>query len=254
MPLSQLKYIFTHYDLHLGNILIYEPVKGKYIQYNYHLDNGDIVKFKSPYIVKIIDYGRCYYKYDHEVNNPNPLTIYRNVCLEAKCRIRNKDFTIKSRCGTDMGFTWLDPYLNENGFFISSSINNQSHDLRLLNNIFKEYEKSILIPDNPEKNILTYLTPDEGAYINTLINMFKKVQYGIGITKSENKGFGTKPNNSSGLPSKINNVEDAENALREIILTNQFMKTINDSNYRIDDKLGDMHIYSDNRPMRFEPV
>jgi hypothetical protein len=250
MPLSQLKSIFTHYDLHLDNILIYEPVKGKYIEYNYHLDNGDIVKFKSPYIVKIIDYGRCYYKYDTEVNNPNPLTIYRKVCFEAKCRIRNKDFSIKSRCGRDMGFGWLDPYLNKDDFFISSSMNNQSHDLRLLNEINIKCKL-----DNGTSRIeLSHFTPDEQQSILALINMIKKVKYGFGISESKYKNYGTKPNETSGLPSKINNVEDAEKALREIILTNQFMKVINDSYYDIDDKLGDMHIYSDNRPMRFEPV
>jgi hypothetical protein len=235
MPLSQLKNVFNQYDLHLDNILIYEPVRDKYLEYNYHTSQGTIVKFKSPYIVKIIDYGRSYYKYDPVGNNQNPRTIYDNLCREAKC----------NPCGEDMGFSWLEPVLADYNYFISSSLNNPSHDLRLLFDTYDYYKNSIR---------LNVFTPDEQQSILPLNNMFKKLTFGVGIPDPGNKRFGTEPNNTSGLPAKINNVADAEKDLRDMILNNQFMKNINDSYYDIDDKLGDMHIYSDNRPMRFEPV
>ena len=34
--LSSISKTFSHYDLHDSNVLIYEPEKGKYIQYHYH--------------------------------------------------------------------------------------------------------------------------------------------------------------------------------------------------------------------------
>ena len=59
MPLSILSDDFTHYDLHKSNILLSNPYPGKYIHYRYHTP-WNTVSFKSKYIAKIIDYGRCY--------------------------------------------------------------------------------------------------------------------------------------------------------------------------------------------------
>ena len=67
IPLAQMKYTFTHYDLHWNNLHVYEPVPGKYIQYHYHLVPGmPPVSFKSKYMLKIIDYGSCYFKDEDE--------------------------------------------------------------------------------------------------------------------------------------------------------------------------------------------
>ena len=68
MPLYCLGRSYTHYDLHPSNILIYKPVNGKCINFHYDIGNGEIIHFKSPYIVKIIDYGRNYFYID-EFNN-----------------------------------------------------------------------------------------------------------------------------------------------------------------------------------------
>jgi len=60
MTLSSLSNDFTHYDLHLNNVLVYEPVSNSYIEYHYHIGKTEII-FKSKYIAKIIDYGTCYF-------------------------------------------------------------------------------------------------------------------------------------------------------------------------------------------------
>ena len=49
---------FTHFDLHANNILLQKPFKTGVMEFHY----GDTV-FHSPYIVKIIDYGRAECKY-----------------------------------------------------------------------------------------------------------------------------------------------------------------------------------------------
>lgn len=81
MPLSTLRDEFTHYDLHTGNVLVYEPVRGKYIDYIYKLKSGEIIRFKSKYIAKIIDYGRSYFD---DPSNPHisgsSKSIYDNIC------------------------------------------------------------------------------------------------------------------------------------------------------------------------------
>jgi hypothetical protein len=47
---------YTHYDLHLGNVLLHKP--SSYINMEYIYPDGNKVTIKSSYVVKIIDYGR----------------------------------------------------------------------------------------------------------------------------------------------------------------------------------------------------
>ena len=113
MPLAHLTNIFTHYDLHSSNVLIYKPVNNGYIEYSYHLKDGNIVKFKSPYIAKIIDYGRSFF-YD----NKNRSSMWMSDVVTKVC-----DTTYRH------GFYYL---FQPEYHYISSSYYNQSHDLRLL--------------------------------------------------------------------------------------------------------------------------
>jgi len=94
--LSAISKTFTHYDLHSGNVLIYEPVKGKYIKYNYHQSDGTVIHFYLPYIVKIIDYGRSFF----DNGNVNSKKIYDKICTVNNCN---------PQCGANYGFSWLDP-------------------------------------------------------------------------------------------------------------------------------------------------
>ena len=83
-PLALLHDKFTHYDLHTGNILLYEPVKGCYVEYHYYI-KGTVISFKSKYIVKIIDYGRCFFNDDANATfSGDSKKIYEKVCLEKK--------------------------------------------------------------------------------------------------------------------------------------------------------------------------
>jgi hypothetical protein len=103
MPLACLKNQFTHYDLHPGNVLLYKTPPGEYIQYNYFTKHGNI-SFKSPYIVKIIDYGRCYFKYDSNDTSAPKLDSSRTV-YDAVCKVKACD----PNCGKNFGYQWLKP-------------------------------------------------------------------------------------------------------------------------------------------------
>jgi len=54
---------FTHYDLHVNNIMIHELPGDYYIPYE---TDGDIIYVKSRLLVKIIDYGFAHVKYKGE--------------------------------------------------------------------------------------------------------------------------------------------------------------------------------------------
>jgi len=211
MPLASLANEFTHYDLHGSNVLLYEPIKGAYMTYNYHLTSGKTVKFHSRYIAKIIDYGRAYY----DDGTQTSLDTYKKICKIKECN---------PSCGEDFGFAILGPEIPPGSFdYITSQKKNKSSDLRLIN-IIKE-------------NILT---------IGNVHPNFEKMLDKIVFKKS----FGTKEIVKSGFPKKINNVMDACKELEEYILKPQFLAK-NEGFYNLMPKIGDFHIYQDGRPMEF---
>jgi hypothetical protein len=222
MPLATLANTFNHYDLHLDNVLVYEPVKGKYIQYRYVLADGQVVKFKSPYIAKLIDYGRSFFVDDAESGvTGSSKSVYETICKIKKC---------KPSCGQDYGFGNMAPEDFPGSFYyISSSTRNMSHDLRLLNDL------------NQNRNIRTIH--------RALSNMLKNVAYGVGL--KEDKNYGTKEQEKTGMPNKIVNVVDAHEALKTMVLANGFQ---NDADYEHMESLGTLHIYQSGRVMEFVPL
>jgi len=211
MPLATLKNEFTHYDLHLNNVLLYEAGIDEYITYHYHLIDGTIVKFYSKYIVKIIDYGRAYFK----DGTHNSKKIYDNICKITEC---------DPNCGEDVGFNILGPEVPPGSFYyISSQVKNESADLRLINSLVNNFLY--------HKNTF--------AKFNSLLNriLYKKPQ-------------GTKEVRKSGLPHRISNVSDVCESLQEIV-TDPLYILQNDRDFAYYDPLGDFHIYQDGRPMNF---
>ena len=220
-PLHVLRNNFTHYDFHTNNVLIYKPYSNGYINYNYVLSNGQTIRFKSPYMVKIIDYGRCYFKNDDYNYNSNK--ILNKICRTKECN---------PECGEKYGYSWL----NRTGplrqqLYILSSVSNKSHDLRLLN-IFKSHFKTYNI-NKPNRNIK--------SLYNNIIN---KVKY--------NTNFGTPKSKNNKYPNKIETVSDAFRGLFDLIMDSDFaVRNNNDIDSENLVKIGDLYIYEDERPMRF---
>jgi hypothetical protein len=113
--------VFTHYDLHANNVLVFEPKKDYYIQYHYHY-KGEVISFKSNYLVKIIDYGRC--GFVNNEDNINSRDIYHKLCSIQECKKQNS-----KPCGARKGFIISVP---DNDSFMTPRKLNNSHDLRLL--------------------------------------------------------------------------------------------------------------------------
>lgn len=224
MPLMCLQNEFTHYDLHVDNVLLYEPVIGKYIQYHYYIASTKTkISFKSKYIAKIIDYGRCFFK--------ESIFIRNKICQESSC---------DPECGDDVGYNWLhEDGLNGYNYYISSSEVNISHDLRLMYDITLQ-----------KKNIPSFALPQ----FPQLKELLYKVQYGIGIDDQNDKKYGTMPNPDSGIPDdEINNIQDAYDMLEELVKTSNIQEQ-NNKDYEYMTKLGDLYVYSeDYKSIRFVP-
>lgn len=118
-PLAMLGNTFTHYDLHMNNVLLYNLGKDKFIQMNYIYPDVT-VSFKTNLIAKIIDYGRSYFYTDENMNSE---IIRKKVCQ------------VCDDCGKKSGYSSFDktarPDHNVN------HIPNISHDLRFMKLIRK---------------------------------------------------------------------------------------------------------------------
>jgi hypothetical protein len=223
MTLSSLSDVFTHYDLHRDNVLVYEPVVGSHIEYHYHFEDGTEMMFRSKYIAKIIDYGRCYYKDESSTSNVSESKSFRDGLVCKEC---------KPSCGKWRGYEWLNynPRQMKKFSFISSQRSNPSHDLRLLYSIGNRVAGMDL----------------------GLQALIGRVVYGEGVDKKVGV-YGTEPNTDPGLPLKINNVHDAFDALKDLV--EQPREELgNMIYYRTSKKLGELHIYGDGKtPMRWVP-
>jgi hypothetical protein len=104
---------FVHNDLHSDNVLIYKPFTDKYFIFEYHM-YGKIITFYSPYIAKIIDYGRSYF-YENKSNNSSVLL--KKICQAKECR---------PDCGSDYGYEQIQKYIDD------TYKRNVSADLRLI--------------------------------------------------------------------------------------------------------------------------
>jgi hypothetical protein len=115
----------------------------------------------------------------------------------------------------------LEPRYKAGANWISSQEKNISHDLRLLNEV---------------KENTVGLLPD---FMKTMTDL---VQY--------KKQFGTGEILKSGLPNKINNVQDAADIFKHELLEPEEIE-YNEEVYQGQPKLGDLHVYDDGRPMQF---
>jgi len=219
-PLARLKDTFTHYDLHLENVYIYQPVAGKYIQYHYYISGTRAVRFKSSYLLKIIDYGRSFFRDD---TGTNAKQIYEEeLCQDA---MDCNDPATTGRCGENVGFSWLKKLGPQPAqqFYISSQKKNISHDLLPLKRIADSHARN------------NRLTPE-------LADLVQKVIY--------TGEYGTAELTESGYPHAIYNVEDAMKCIMAEMVTKKY-RDHNEAANRDKTKLGDLYIYMDGRPMNF---
>ena len=92
--LAQLRNNFTHYDLHTQNVLLVPLPAGKCMRFTYNARdrNGSIINisFLSTWIVKIIDYGRCYAKSIQTKHNKivESTTFKYTVMGTSACKVR----------------------------------------------------------------------------------------------------------------------------------------------------------------------
>ena len=109
---------FTHFDLHANNILLQKPFPTGVMEFHY-----DDIVFNSPYLVKIIDYGRSESSITPDVMH--------EVCKLDEC---------KPDCGKHVGFS-------------SSNLVDETTDVKLLHKLRDNLPKRLL--DHIPEELLT---------------------------------------------------------------------------------------------------
>ena len=142
--LSSFANIFTHYDLHMDNVVLLEVPTDKFIHVVYHYPDGTILRYNMCYIPIIIDYGRCFINCKQmDGSKANSKEIMKTVCSKDSQRIPSNSMCNET-CGNYTGYQFSTNYdvktdtfepstISE--YFIDYTRHNISHDLRLLNEI-----------------------------------------------------------------------------------------------------------------------
>ena len=189
------QYVFTHYDLHLNNIMLIQ-IPNKKMKFVYGKEPYDAISFESNYLVKIIDYGRVYLRKHTDM--------FRNTM---------KDIEVKNL----KAFSFLVNQQNRKNYetyhyrYITSYKRNKSYDLQSLVYIRDFYNHRKSVHNTNNENALKIKT-----------DFLNKVQY------IDQKQFHGTPELEDSLDKrKINTVKDAFIELKNSILP--FVnKTIND--------------------------
>jgi hypothetical protein len=178
--LDALKSVFTHYDFHYKNVLIYELPRVTEFRYEYP---DGVVTFKMKYLPKIVDYGRCYFNYaqNKSVKQLSSEDVRAKICSTEMCMPCTKQYGLR--------FLTTDTFGDGHTQVRKKNI---SHDLRLLYMIDKEYR----------------LIFDDTAIQQELRALVARVKYDYKYSTSEQL---------ESVGDKIYNVSDAHIALKRLV-------------------------------------
>lgn len=143
--LSTMANVYTHYDLHAGNVILIPSGNPDGIfEYHMHIYNGSVktqtLKVYSRYLPKIIDYGRCYFALPPSESTP----------AFSSYNVRDVLCNVDKYCCANSGFTHLTGIDSSNlaaNHYINSSVRNVSHDLQLFQYVYNMFiNNNINIP------------------------------------------------------------------------------------------------------------
>lgn len=164
---------YTHYDLHIDNVLLYKPFEdNRYVTMKYHITaSSTTYVFKTEFIAKIIDYGKNYFN-NGEITTE--VIIQSNICGDKS--------VCYETCGNFVGYgyfardiTMPDVNLDEYSW-ITPTKPNISHDLRLVNSLVELIPTLLTDYDTTLTYVDTYGTPEipisSTPNSNTIQNIF----------------------------------------------------------------------------------
>ena len=175
IPLGKLNkiYNFSHQDLHYQNVLIYKLPNNQYITIKYEF-NDKIIEIKTYYIVKIIDYGRCYFDNYNNSGNSYSSNLFFNELISLNECCPEKNITGRE-CKDSLdrkGYTFFkDDVPTISNFYTTLRTSNKSNDLLLPLQMLEFIDKDKT--QNVSKYIRRPVVP--AAFSNNFTESFKEL-------------------------------------------------------------------------------
>ena len=225
---------FTHYDLHMCNIVLVEVPNDRFIHVVYNYPDGRVLSYNTCYIPVIIDYGHCFVNCDQLSSRE----VLKLVCKNDRRNV-GKSFC-NDECGNNKGYIYNAEYTSDTDIFVQSHVKdnhyidytrkNISHDCRLLHELLFHFDFNSL--------------PKEDFIVKHLVvGIFKN------LARLDNR-FGTHEEIESHTPI-INNVIIAADKLTNIISDPQFNSN-NDQILSSKALYSTLHIWTDlSHPFQF---
>jgi hypothetical protein len=230
---------FTHYDLHLNNVVLVEVPDNQFIHIVFHYPHGRIIRYNMCYIPIIIDYGHCFVHCAQISSKEVMKTVCKNDSMRnPKGPLNPLGPECPTMCGNRRGYERATDY-NEaidtfqpasmTNHFIDYTQSNVSHDCRLLHELILQFDFSSL----PRNNFI--VTKLVAGIFNTLSKMDSR----WGTPEDETWGH------------TISNIFMAAHKLTEIISHPKF-NIMNDSFLNEKKLYGTLHIWTDlSKPFEF---
>jgi len=230
---------FTHYDLHLNNVVLVEVPDNQFIHIVFHYPHGRIIRYNMCYIPIIIDYGHCFV-HCAQINSKE---VMKTVCKNDSMRNPKGPLNplgpeCPTMCGNRRGYERATDY-NEatdtfqpasmTNHFIDYTQSNVSHDCRLLHELILQFDFSSL----PRNNFIVK------KLVAGIFNTLSKMDSRWGTPEDETWGH------------TISNIFMAAHKLTEIISHPKF-NIMNDSFLNEKKLYGTLHIWTDlSKPFEF---
>jgi hypothetical protein len=172
--LSSLKKVFTHYDLHINNVMFIEIPDDKIIKIDYHMKDNSVFPIYTSFIPVILDYGRSYV----DCSNYND-TIFSKVFSEVSCNNEKCNFSELPACDMQKVGLIFEKSKNDiysektTSYYINPRKKNESIDLLYLHSFMIIFKKNFSDQTQFEK---LYNHVNKTFWINTNGNLINGVK------------------------------------------------------------------------------
>jgi len=280
-PLAMMSNEFTHYDLHMGNVMLYtvgetlpqkfvvvSKSKGfsalerlhlkkeildiknnkQYITMKYYYPNGEVIEFNTFNIAKILDYGRSFFYDKMPVYEKAPKKWVESSKYNSnhfyqllKTNVLNN---LEHQYNTSYKYL-ADEESPGDHFYISSNKRNKSHDLRLCDIIRKTPDKYRGDTSAYLRHILDIVVFEDAVEKQIMQQEFPYHNFDAELWYGTPEKDGIHFDGLNNTNSKIKNVEDMHLALKDLITNIPYFKQMSDDLFKSSTKIGEIHIWVD---------
>jgi hypothetical protein len=267
-PLAMMSNEFTHYDLHMGNVMLYtvgetlplnQASRGfstfddiennkQYVTMKYYYPNGEVIEFNTFNIAKILDYGRSFFYDKMPVYEKAPKKWVESSKYNSNHFYQLLKTNVLNNLEHEYNTSYQ--YLEDeespgDNYYISSNKRNKSHDLRLCDIIRKKPDKYKGETSVYLRHILDIVVFEDAVEKQRIQQESPYHDFDAELWYGTPEKDGIHFDGLKNRNSKIKNVEDMHLALKDLITNIPYFKQMSDDLFKSSTKIGEIHIWVD---------